>query len=103
MAAKIEDFEAMLAKTAFVTDSNDKTLASEKGTCVVSGDEVECMKTSYAVAIGDKTATMNVTQSAAVPGRDIAGEIVDKDGKIIYRAELVDMGRGTPDGVASAE
>jgi hypothetical protein len=103
MAAKIEDFEAMLAKTAFVTDSNDKTLASEKGTCVVSGDEVECQKTSYSVAIGDKTATMSVTQSAAVPGRDLPGEIVDKDGKIIYRAELVDMGRGTPDGVASAE
>jgi hypothetical protein len=103
IAAKIEDFEEMLEKTAFFTDSNDKLLASENTTCLVSGEEVDCEKTTYAVAIGDKQATMSVTKSASVPGRDLAGEIVDKDGKVIYRAELVDMGRGTPSGVASAE
>lgn len=101
IAAKIEDFETMLAKTAFSPDSNEKTLASEKTTCVVGGDEFECEKTSYTVAIGDKSATLSVTQAAAIPGRDVAGEIVDQEGKVIYRAELVDMGQGSS-GVASA-
>lgn len=103
LAAKIEDFDAMLEKTAFAPDQNEKTIASEKTTCLVGGEEVDCEKTSYSVAIGDQRATLEVTKSAAIPGRDVSGEIVDQAGKVIYRAELVDMGRGTPSGVASAE
>ncbi len=95
IAAKIEDFEAMMAKTSFSPDSNTKTLVSEKTTCVVGGDELDCEKVSYEVAIGNKSATLSVTQSTAVPGRDISGEIVDAEGNVIYRAELIDMGRGS--------
>jgi hypothetical protein len=103
MPATIDDFDAMLAKTAFAPDSNDRQLKSERGTCIVGGDELDCDKTSYAVAIGDKTATLHVAQSKDLPGRDLSGEIVDQGGNVIYRAELIDMGRAAPAGVASAE
>jgi len=33
-----------------------------------------------------------VTQSAAVPGIDLAGEITAADGSVIYRSELVERG-----------
>jgi hypothetical protein len=101
--ATTDDFDAMLAKTAFAPDSNERRLSSEQGTCIVGGDELDCDKTSYAVAIGDLSATLHVTQSKALPGRDLSGEIVDEQGNVIYRAELVDMGSGTASGVASAE
>jgi hypothetical protein len=102
MPATVDDFDAMLAKTSFAPDSNERMLKRERGTCIVGGDELDCDKTSYAVAIGDTAATFHVTQSQALPGRDLSGEIVDQRGNVIYRAELVDMGQGVS-GVASAE
>jgi hypothetical protein len=44
-----------------------------------------------------------VTHSNQIEDRDVGGEISTSDGKIIYKAELVDMGRGTPSGVATRE
>jgi hypothetical protein len=103
IAAKLEDFEAMQAKTSFAPDANERTLESEKTTCLVGPSEVDCNKTSYSVALGDRMGTLIVTQSAAFPGRDVAGEIVGEGGQVIYRAEIIDMGKGLPAGVASAE
>jgi uncharacterized protein YceK len=101
--AVVEDLEEMLAKTAFAPDANEQEIDSEKTTCLVGPHEIDCKKRSYRVAIGERTATLTVTESGAIPGRDVGGEIVDQSGKIIYRAEIIDMGRGVPEGVASAE
>ncbi len=96
-------YEAMMEKTLFIPDENEKKLGQEKTTCLVGGKELDCEKTSYEVRVGDKTATFTVTHSNQIEDRDVAGEISTSDGKIIYKAELVDMGHGTPSGVASRE
>ena len=99
--ATVAEFESMMKKTVFVPDSNDKRLASQDTTCLVAGEEVDCIETTYQVSVGEETAQLTVTTSDQFSGRDLAGEIATKDGKIIYRAELIDSGKGGGDSVAT--
>jgi hypothetical protein len=94
--AKIDAYTKMMARTQFLLDSNDSTLASEDNTCLVGSEEVSCSTTSYAVKAGGKDATLAVTKSEAVPGRDVSGQIVDPEGSVLYRAELVERGNEEP-------
>lgn len=92
-------YEQMLSKTMFIPDDNEAKLGTEKATCLIGQKEVDCSKTSYRVKIGSQTATFSVAQTS--DGQDIGGEISGKDGKLFYRAEVVDMRAGSPSNVAS--
>jgi len=93
-AATLADYEALMAKTAFVPDSNEGFLDRSVGTCLVGPSELDCETKSYRVMIGDREAKLDVTESKKYPGRDIAGEISTDDGDVIYRAELLETGQG---------
>jgi len=88
----VADYEALMAMTSVVPDSNDGLTAATTGTCTVGPSELDCETKSYRVWLGDKEASMGVTASKALPGRDIAGEIVAADGTLIYRSELLEQG-----------
>jgi hypothetical protein len=92
--ATLADYEALMAKTAFVPDSNEGFLDRSVGTCLVGPSELDCETKSYRVMIGDREAKLDVTESKKYPGRDIAGEISTEDGDVIYRAELLESGQG---------
>jgi hypothetical protein len=92
-------YQAMLDKTMFVPDENVAQLGDEKGTCVVAGKAIDCERKSYRVKIGDQTATLSLSEND--DGQDIGGEISAADGKIIYKAELLQSRSGTPGNVAS--
>ncbi len=95
-------FEAMLARTVFLPDSNDALVGTESSTCLVGQEELDCEKTRYTVTIGDQTADLTVVRSEKLDGLDVSGEIATHDGKIMYKAELIERGKGTPAaGVAS--
>lgn len=97
-------YESLLAKTVFAADSNDDLLGYEKSTCLVGEREMDCVKVRYQVSVDDQRATFTVTQSQRLPGRHLGGEIVADDGKVIYRAKLIEMGRDKPStGVASRD
>jgi hypothetical protein len=98
LASSTDAYDAMIAKTMFVPDSNEAAIGDEPGTCLVAGKELQCEKKSYRVKIGDQTATLSLSLS---DGQDIGGEISAPDGKIFYRAELVQTRSGTPSNVAS--
>ena len=89
--ATIEDYDALLASASVVPDSNEGLIATHKGTCLVGPDELECETKSYRVMLGDRVASLGVTESDALPG-DVAGEITSEDGSVIYRSELVERG-----------
>ncbi|MEZ4225757.1 MAG: hypothetical protein R3B13_32695 [Polyangiaceae bacterium] len=93
-------YEAMIERTMFVPDSNDSLVASERATCVVSGQEQDCEKTIYQVSVGDKEAHFLVDRG--LDGTDLSGEVIGKDGKIIYKAELVEQGKGGNDAASFA-
>jgi hypothetical protein len=44
------------------------------------------------VRVDGRRAELKVTGSRAVPGRDLSGEITTDDGRVVYRAELVELG-----------
>jgi hypothetical protein len=54
--------------------------------------ELDCETKNYKVWLGEREASLGVTQSAAVPGMDISGEITAADGSVIYRSELIERG-----------
>lgn len=95
-------YEAMMDRTVFAADENVASLGDKAETCMVGERELDCHKTRYKVLVGDKPATLSVVTSKAVPGRDVAGELSTADGKLLYRAEIIDMGHNKP-GHAVAE
>lgn len=100
--AKLADYEALMARTVYSADVNDGLVSSNDQTCLVGGDELDCETKTYKVWVGDRAATLSVVHSPTFADRDVAGEITTEDGKLIYRAELVEAKQGKPAaGVAS--
>jgi hypothetical protein len=94
--ATIADYDALMKKTAFVPDSNDEALGTEHTACLIGSEQVDCDVSTYGVTIGKKQAKLSITRSAKVPGRDIGGDVVASDGKILYSAHLVERGNQPP-------
>ncbi len=100
--AALGDYEALLARTVYAADVNDGLVSENDQTCLVGADELDCETKTYKVWVGDKAATLSVVHSNTYADRDVSGEITTADGKLIYRAELLEakQGRLVP-GVAS--
>ncbi len=95
-SAKLSDYEALLARTVYAADVNDGLVSENDQTCLVGADELECETKTYKVWIGDAAATLSVVHSNTYADRDVSGEITTADGKLIYRAELVEAKQGKP-------
>jgi len=102
--AKLSDYEALLARTVYAADVNDGLLSANDQTCLVGADELDCETKTYKVWVGDAAATLSVVHSNTYADRDVSGEITTDDGKLIYRAELVEakQGKGGGSSFASA-
>lgn len=94
--ATVADYDALMKKTAFVPDSNDEVLGTEHTSCLVGTEQVDCDVTTYGVTVGRKQAKLSITRSAKIPGRDIGGDVVSSDGKVLYSARLVERGNEPP-------
>jgi hypothetical protein len=100
--AKLSDYEALLARTVYAADVNDGLVSENDQTCLVGADELDCETKTYKVWIGDAPATLSVVHSNTFADRDVSGEITTDDGKLVYRAELVEARQGKQvSGVAS--
>lgn len=101
-AATLMDYEVLMARTIYSADVNDGLLSTSAQACLVGAEELDCETKTYKVWVGDAPATLSVVHSARFADRDVAGEITTDDGKLIYRAELLEVRRGsTTRGVAS--
>jgi hypothetical protein len=92
----LADYEALIRKTQLAPDTNDEMISSEKTACLVGDEQVECELTTYRVTFGDREARLTITRSAALPGRDIGGDVVTNDGKVLYSARLIERGNEPP-------
>jgi hypothetical protein len=98
----LEDYELLMAETVMVPDRNEDLIGTEVVSAKVGDRAVDCKKTSYRVAIGKKTGVLSTLTSEGFAWGDVGGEIRADDGKILYRAEVVESGsRATA--TASAE
>lgn len=94
--AKLSDYEALLARTVYAADVNDGLVSDNAQTCLVGADELDCETKTYKVWVGDAAATLSVVHSNTFADRDVSGEITTDDGKLIYRAELLEARQGKP-------
>jgi hypothetical protein len=92
--AKLGDYEALLARTVYAADVNDGLVSANDQTCLVGADELDCETKTYKVWVGDAAATLSVVHSNTFADRDVSGEITTNDGKVVYRAELIEARQG---------
>lgn len=95
--ATIEAYEALMAEVALAADQNEALLGTEDATVDVGGTPLPCRRTSYQVKVGKRQATMHTLESDAFAWGDLGGEITAKDGTVLYRAEILEVGnKSTP-------
>jgi hypothetical protein len=97
----VVEFERLLEKTVFTADLNEGLVASERLTCMVGPDELDCETKNYQVFVGEQPATLSITNSEELGGRDVVGELTNADGIIIYRSELLEMRKGKKPSLAN--
>lgn len=85
-------FETKMAETVAVADENEALVAEEPAKLNVAGAEIEATRAVYKVRIGKKAATLKTLASDSFAWGDLGGEIVTADGKLFYKAELIDAG-----------
>ncbi len=92
-AAPISLYDDVFAKVALVADQNEAQLGTEAVKLNVAGHgTMACERATYRVKVGKETATMRTTESDAFAWGDVAAEITSANGKLIYKAEVIDAG-----------
>jgi hypothetical protein len=100
IAVGIDAYDAFLAGTTLAADANEATLGTEDVTVEVGGTSYAGKKTTYRVRVGKRSAVMSTIESATSAWGDLGGEIKAKDGKLLYRAEVIELGHAAPDAAA---
>ena len=88
----IAAYEAMLQKTVLSADRNDDFLGAEKVSVDIGGKSVACTKSAFQVRVGRKNAVLHILASEEFAWGDLGGDITTSDGKVLYRAEILDAG-----------
>jgi hypothetical protein len=102
--AGIEAYEALLAETALAADENQAMLGVEDAMLDVGGAPIPVRKTSYRVRVGKNAATLRTVESEGFAWGDLGGEITASNGKLLYRAEVVELGHSdAAKGTATAQ
>ncbi len=73
-------------------DSNDACSGTEEVTVDIGGAAMPAKRTTYQVHVGKRAATLRTLESATFAWGDVGGEITAADGKVLYRAEVVEAG-----------
>lgn len=94
LPATLADYEALMARTTYSADVNDGLVSSTKQSCMVGSDALDCETKTYKVWVGERAATLSVVHTETFADRDVSGEIATDDGKLIYRAELLEARAG---------
>lgn len=93
-AAPVALYDQMMQKTMPDVDVNEETLGTEETVADLGGNRVGGKTTRYKVRVAGKPATMSIFHAEGFAWGDVAGEISGKDGKTIYKAEVVEVGSG---------
>jgi hypothetical protein len=94
--ASLDAYDALMAEATLAADQNEAFLGAEDVLVDIGGAPLPCHKASYRVRVGKKQATLNTLSSDGFAWGDIGGEITAAGGKILYRAEVVEVGHTEP-------
>jgi hypothetical protein len=93
--AQLRDYQALIDRTTYAADVNDGLVSQNAQTCLVGSDALDCETKTYKVWLGDDAATLSVVHATRFADRDVSGEITTEDGKLVYRAELLEARHGS--------
>lgn len=104
-AASVALYDELFARVALVADQNEATLGTETVKLDIAGHKIACERATYRVKVGKQTATMKTTASASFVWGDVGAEITAANGKLLYKAEVVEAGHASmkQPAVASSE
>jgi hypothetical protein len=94
--ANLDAYEALMAETTLAADQNEAFLGVEDVVLDLGGTLLPCRKASYRVRVGKRQATLHTLASDGFAWGDVGGEITAASGKVLYRAEVVEVGRAAP-------
>lgn len=92
--ATLEAYEKLMTRTTLSADQNEALVGTEDVTVDVGGAAVPAKRTTYRVRVGKKEATLRTLESAAFAWGDVGGEITAANGKVLYKAEVIEAGHG---------
>lgn len=95
-AAELGDYDALVAKVTLTADDNEALLGEEESERTIAGEALACRTASYRVRVGKKIATLRTIETRDVAWGDVGGEITDEKGAVLFRAEVVKLGREAP-------
>lgn len=111
--AKLEgDVQVPFGVVAYGNLMNDIVLSADENAGLVDatrmavdvvGNELYCDVSSYKVRVGAHDAVMTTVSSDDFAWGHVGGEIATTDGKVLYKAEIVDIGKGKNTEVATQE
>jgi len=81
-----------MSGTAFAADENEGEIDSGSAKLDVRGRAVDCTETRFKVKVRGKEATMRTLELVNSPWGEVAAEIKTTEGKVLYRADVVDVG-----------
>ncbi|APR82455.1 Hypothetical protein A7982_07804 [Minicystis rosea] len=93
-AATLEAYEALMTRTTLSADQNEAVVGTEDVTVDIGGAAVPAKRTTYRVRVGKKQATLKTFESNTFAWGDVGGEITTTNGKVLYRAEVIEAGHG---------
>jgi len=107
--ADVEAYEELMAEVMLTADVNEGLLAEEKVELILGDEPAEATKSTFRVRIGEQLATMSTFAIVQrEDGRDWAwgdagGEMRTAEGKLLFRAEVVALGRDGHGAMAASE
>lgn len=90
-ALDAEAFESKLGATVAIADENEALLDETEGTLTVGVTALPVTRATYAVRIKGKKAKLETVTSKGFAWGDVGGTITGSDGKVFFKAELVDV------------
>jgi hypothetical protein len=85
-------YEQLMVELMLVADENRGVLGSTGVMLEVDGAPLAATKTSYDVRVGAHEAVLSTYATDAFPWGHVGGEIATTDGRLLYKAEVIDVG-----------
>jgi len=101
-ASTVEAYEALMTRTTLSADQNEALLGVEDVTVDVGGAALPARRTTYRVRVGKKQATLKTFESATFAWGDVGGEITAANGRVLYKAEVLEAGHAGGAAAAAA-
>jgi hypothetical protein len=85
-------YEQLMNELMLIADENDGLITESESVQDVAGRTLAVTTSAYKVRVGAHDAVMKTVAAPGFVWGDVGGEIKALDGKILYKAEIVELG-----------